>query len=127
MTVEVHIKSEYAVLLSHRIVHSVEMVKYIVNHLNGYLRVRCVLTNDDFLEVALHLCSQAGQVVTDSYRYQWMDSTHTTLRRRWDNAPHYPDLQGFPHHCHVEHEDNVESASLMDITHLLNFITDNIT
>ncbi|MCX6043586.1 MAG: hypothetical protein NT075_00625 [Chloroflexi bacterium] len=62
MTVETRIKSEYAVLLSHPIVQSVELVKYIVNHLNGYLRVRCLLTNDDFLEVALHLCCKPDKL-----------------------------------------------------------------
>ena len=127
MTIEARINVEYAVLLSHPIVHSAELVKYIVNHLNGYLRVRCVLTNQDFLEIAFHLRLQDGQVVNDSYRYQWIDSTHTILRHRWDNAPHYPQLLDFPHHCHVEHEDHVEPALLMDITHLLNFITENIT
>jgi len=28
---------------------------------------------------------------------------------RWDNAPHFPDLQNFPHHLHEEDKDVAES------------------
>lgn len=44
------------------------------------------------------------QVTT--YKYHWQDKRHCLIKR-WDNAPHFPDLEGFPHHIHVEQEDNV--------------------
>jgi hypothetical protein len=87
------------------------------------MRVRCVLVNGDFLEIALHVSTDNGAtVVIDDYRYQWMDSTRTLLRRRWDNAPHFPDIAGAPHHCHVGSEKAVEPSQSMDLTRLLDFI-----
>jgi hypothetical protein len=44
MSLEAMLESEYAVLLSHPVVRSVEMMRYSVNRLDGYLRVRCRLT-----------------------------------------------------------------------------------
>ena len=86
MTIQARIDAEYAVLLSHPIVCTTEVVRQEVNRLDGYLRVRCGLANEDFLEVALHVSLQDGQAIIDSYRYQWMNGDRTSLRRRWDNT-----------------------------------------
>ena len=126
MSVEALLESEYAVLLSHPVVRSVEVVRYSVNRLDGYLRVRCRLTNGDYLEIALHVNVSKQGVATDDYRYQWMDSDQKLLRRRWDNTPHFPGLSGFPHHCHVGAEGIVEPNLPMNLTHLLDHITDLI-
>jgi hypothetical protein len=37
-----------------------------------------------------------------SYRYQYVRAGEEVLR--YDNAPHHPDLPGFPHHKHVGKE-----------------------
>jgi hypothetical protein len=55
MSVQALLEHEYAVLLSHPLVRSVQVVRYIANRLDGYMRVRCVLVNGDFLEIALHV------------------------------------------------------------------------
>ena len=34
-----------------------------------------------------------------TYSYHWTDA-HGDFICRWDNAPHYPNLPGFPHHLH---------------------------
>lgn len=34
------------------------------------------------------------------YRYH-LQSLDGSFVRRWDNAPHYPDLATFPDHCHL--------------------------
>jgi hypothetical protein len=123
--IQSRIDAEYAVLLSHPIVHTTELIRREVNRLDGYLRVRCVLTNNDFLEVAIHLTMHAGRTIIDGYRYQWMNGDRTSLRRRWDNTPHFPQLTNFPHHCHVGQEDRVEPAELMDVNALLDYIARN--
>lgn len=122
MSVEALLESEYAVLLSHPVVRSVERMRYSVNRLDGYLRVRCRLTNSDYLEVALHVnVSEQGPAI-DDYRYHWMDSDQKLLRRRWDNPPHFLGLSGFPHHCHIGGEDKVEPSLPMNLSHLLDYI-----
>ena len=55
MSVEAYLESEYAVLLSHSAIGSVELVRHSSNRLDGYLRARCTLTNGDYLEIALHI------------------------------------------------------------------------
>jgi hypothetical protein len=122
MSVEALLESEYAILLSHPVVRFVEVVRYSVNRLDGYLRARCRLTNGDYLEIALHVNVSKQGVAVDDYRYQWMDFDQTLLRRRWDNTPHFPGLSGFPHHCHVGAEDVVEPSSPLSLAQLLDRI-----
>ena len=45
------------------------------------------------------------------YSYYWLD-TEDRLKVRWDNALHYPQLETFPHHKHIDGQENrVPSAS----------------
>jgi hypothetical protein len=34
------------------------------------------------------------------YSFHWQDA-EGNLKRRWDNAPHYPNLPNAPHHIHA--------------------------
>lgn len=72
-----------------------------------------------FLEVSEFFEIVNSQAQTLEYRHHWMDSTRQHLIRRWDNAPHYPALSGFPHHVHVESESRVEPGSVLSITALI--------
>lgn len=88
----------------------------------GYLRARLELVNTDFLEEAEYFVVEAGRCVTRRYRYQWMDASQDTLRRRWDNVGHFPDLPNFPHHVHVEDAARVEPGISMSIIELIDVI-----
>jgi hypothetical protein len=119
LSVQALIEHEYAVLLSHPAVQSIELVRYTFNRLDGYLRARCTLSNGDFLEVALHVTAGEGaSFIIDDYRYQWMDASRVVLHRRWDNTPHFRTLPGAPFHCHIG-EQAIEPTPPMDVTHLL--------
>lgn len=48
-----------------------------------------------------------------------MDAPKTHLRRRWDGTPHHPELSGYPHHSHVEREDNVVPSKPMTMLQFL--------
>ncbi|WP_293130412.1 DUF6516 family protein [Microcoleus sp. bin38.metabat.b11b12b14.051] len=63
-----------------------------------------------------------NRCITESYRYQWMDETQQTLRKRWDNVEHFPNLPNFPHHVHIGEESNVEPSCLMNILELIDLI-----
>lgn len=41
---------------------------------------------------------QGGMAMT-MYRHHWQDSSGRVIKR-WDNAPHHPELDTFPHHLH---------------------------
>lgn len=88
----------------------------------GYLRVRAELVNDDFLELAEYFVVHRDAVEAKRYRYQWMDSTQQILRKRWDNAPHHPELPNFPHHIHDGDEANAAPGVSLLIVDLIGFL-----
>jgi hypothetical protein len=51
-----------------------------------------------------------------------MDESQQTLRRRWDNVEHFPNLPNFPYHVHIIEESNVEPSSLINILELIDLI-----
>ena len=85
----------------------------------GYFRARLTLSNGDFLEVSEYVIIQQGKCVTLEYRYQWMDASQQHLRKRWDNAKHFPKLPNFPHHIHDGSETHVISGKALSILELL--------
>ena len=89
---------------------------------DGYLRIRATLNNGDFLEMAEYFLVLEDEIITEDYRYQWMNNTQTVLRRRWDNTPHHPELDGFPHHCHIVREDSVVPGEPLSILELLELL-----
>jgi hypothetical protein len=85
----------------------------------GYLQARLTLTNGDFLEVAEYFIMTNNICKTVRYRYQWMDQSQKVFRRRWDNVPHFPKLPNFPHHIHIDSEENVYPSECLNILQLL--------
>ena len=65
-----------------------------------------------------------GKLITDCYRYQWMDKFQRDLRKRWDNVPHFPNLPNFPHHIHVKAEENVQASNVLSIMQVLDLVED---
>jgi hypothetical protein len=78
----------------------------------GYFRARLTLSNGDFLEVVEYFVIEDDRNVTQRYRHQWMTADHQTLRQRWDNVEHFPDLQNFPHHIHVGNKSPISGQSM---------------
>jgi hypothetical protein len=54
-----------------------------------------------------------------SYHYQSVD---VALIFRYDDTPHFPKLNGFPHHKHVGREDRAISVSAPDLSAVLDEI-----
>ena len=111
-----------AKLLASLAINSVAIVKERALLESGYFRDRLTLKNGDFLEVVEFFTVVDNRCITESYRYQWMDETQQTLRKRWDNVEHFPNLSNFPHHVHIGEESNVEPSCLMNILELIDLI-----
>jgi Family of unknown function (DUF6516) len=71
-----------------------------------------------FVEAAEYFERGPTELKTVDYRYHWADAQQR-LRRRWDNAPHHPELPGFPHHIHDGSEDNVRDGRPLSLLDLL--------
>ena len=104
------------------IIHGIEIVDERILLNNGYFRVRLILINGDFLELAEAFTLESNQLSTLNYRYQWMDSAKKVLRKRWDSVKHFPDLPNFPHHVHIGSEINVQPGQSRNILEFIDFI-----
>lgn len=109
-------------LVSSPIVVEYRLIRSWANTDDGYVRVRATLSNGDFLEAAEYFIVQEEQIAIVDYRHQWMDATRTVLRRRWDNTPDHPELDSFPHHCHMDDESHVVPSEPVGLIQVLALI-----
>ena len=65
----------------------------------GLFRYRLVLRDGGELEMFERFQVVKGDVEVTKYSFHWQDAGGR-LRKRWDNAPHYPDIPTHPHHVH---------------------------
>jgi hypothetical protein len=66
----------------------------------GFMRVRAELTNGGLLEFSEFWNTEDNDETTlRKYTYHWQ-TAGGQLMRRWDNAPHHPELPHAPHHVH---------------------------
>ena len=69
-----------------------------VNRVN--LRIRVRFPSGYMLELNESVIGETGQLMHLGYRYHFQDKQNN-LVFRYDNTPHFPGLEGFPHHKHL--------------------------
>ena len=122
MTIVAYLEQVKAHLIASPIVTSMQVVKAREETMDGHLRIRLTLTDDSLLEFSEYLVRQPDETITVAvYSYHWADAERKLIRR-WDNAPHYPELPGAPHHIHDGAEANVMPGKPMDIYQILAII-----
>lgn len=72
----------------------------------GFIRARVKMADGDLLEIAVFFVLEASAITVENYKFHWQDP-QGRLIKRWDNAPHHPEVEGFPHHLHDGSEENV--------------------
>lgn len=105
-------------------VESFEIIKKKITGADGYIRLKAFLLNNDFLEISLYCQKRETSVEVIDYRYHWQDE-HGVLKGRWDNCPHYKEIETFPFHVHLDNQ-TVKPSEKIDIHKLLEIIGDNI-
>lgn len=113
-------------LVSSPAIAEYHIVRSWANTDDGYIRIRATLTNDDFLEAAEYFALDKDQIVTIDYHHQWMDGAKKVLRRRWDNTPHHPELETFPHHIHLGDEATVVPGHPTSLIEFLSVLEDEL-
>jgi hypothetical protein len=91
----------------------------------GFMRYRLTLSNGDLLELTERLEVQARGIVVTKYRHHWQDRAGRLIKR-WDNAPHHPDVSSFPHHLHDGAEEQVVAHAPVDALHILTLVIQSI-
>jgi len=85
-----------------------------VNRVN--LRVRVRFPSGYMLELNEAVIVEKGQLMHLGYRYHFQDKQNN-LVFRYDNTPHFPGLEGFPHHKHLS--DKVSGADEPSILNVI--------
>jgi len=76
---------------------------------DGKIRIRATLVDGGLLELFEYVVQVGEGLELRKYRFHWQNAGGKLLRR-WDNAPHYPDLPNAPHHVHLA-DGSVEPVS----------------
>ena len=71
------------------------------------LRIRVRFKTGDLFELNEAVIVEADQLERLNYRYHFQDKQNNLIFR-YDNTPHFPDLENFPHHKHLS--DNIISS-----------------
>jgi hypothetical protein len=71
-------------------------------------RYRILLSDGSFVEMTERVLEVHGTLEVTKYRHHWQDG-NGVLIKRWDNAPHHPAIETFPHHQHQGAEESVLS------------------
>lgn len=72
----------------------------------GFIRAQVKMADGDLLEIAVFFVLEASAITVENYKFHWQDP-QGRLIKRWDNAPHHPEVEGFTHHLHDGSEENV--------------------
>jgi hypothetical protein len=81
------------------------------------LQLSAVLLDGSRLELRDYLFADGSR----RYAYQWMKADGT-LRRRWDNAPHWPSVATAPHHMHLPGQEMPELSTVTNLEDLPRFV-----
>jgi hypothetical protein len=113
-------------LITEPVVISFEILRERKTVMDAHLRVRLELVDSSQLEFSEYVQhSPPEQIEVITYSYHWAKGDYTLIRR-WDNAPHYPDLPGFPHHIHDGATGSVLPGHPMSIFTVLDEIASQI-
>lgn len=68
-------------------------------------RYRLKMNDRSLLELTERLVEEKGTLSIKRYRHHWQNHAGQVIKR-WDNAPHHPEIDTFPHHLHNGSESN---------------------
>lgn len=71
-----------------------------LDHKRGTVEGTLYFADGSRLEFTERIVIERARPMKRSYRYQYVRGQKAAFR--YDNAPHHPQLSGFPHHKHVE-------------------------
>jgi len=89
-------------LVVNHVVSSFKMLKREVGEDDGYIRVKCNLSNGDILEFAEYIRVIKNMIRHETYSFHWR-SADGKLVKRWDNVKHHKDVGTYPYLNAFEH------------------------
>jgi len=89
-------------LIQSPVITSYQIVSREIALVDGKLRIKMALSDGGLSEFVKYVTESEGEIQLSKYSFHWQNA-QGKLKRRWDNAPHHPELPNAPHHVH--HED----------------------
>jgi hypothetical protein len=127
--IEAYLQGIDALLSASPLVRDVEIVRRAIRDTEFekvlHYRYRVLLANGDFVEMTERVLAAQGRLEVTKYRHHWLDR-QSRLLKRWDNAPHYPAIDTFPHHLHDGTEDNVVPHPAITGLEVLQYILETV-
>ncbi len=113
---ETYIQNMMQDLSVSRAVSSFRVLRTEVGDEDGYVSIKCKLSNGDVLEFAQYVIIRNRKINVETYSFHWQ-TADGKLKKRWDNVPHHKDVDTFPNHLHLP--DNVVGSSPMSLKKIL--------
>ncbi len=85
-----------------------------------YLKGHIIIIDSSILELSLFAVKSRNTVSVDKYRLHYMTAKGKMLFR-YDNAPHHPEMDSYPHHKHTP--DKVIPSKMPSLKNILNEIS----
>jgi hypothetical protein len=127
--IEAYLQEIDALLSASLLVRDVEIMRRAIRDTEFekvlHYRYRVRLANGDFIEMTERVLEAQGRLEVTKYRHHWQDR-HSRLLKRWDNAPHYPTIDTFPHHLHDGAEDSVIPHPAITGLEVLQYILETV-
>ncbi len=105
---------EIELFKSFSIVSSCEILDFKQGNQFYYLKVSVKLFDRSTLKVRMYVSEQDY-----NYSYHWQNEKEELIVR-WDNSPHHPELETFPHHKHLNND--VENSLEISLEEVLLYI-----
>jgi hypothetical protein len=122
MTIEAYLAAIQERFVSDPIVTRFHVIRERSTLVDGHIRARIELADGSQLEFSEYMQrSPAGEIAVITYSYHWAEADEQLITR-WDNAPHFPHLPGFPDHIHDGATGEVTSGQPMSIFAVLDEI-----
>ena len=126
MTVEAYLADIKERFVSDPIVVQFHVIRERSTLVDGHIRARLELSDSSQLEFSEYMQrSSVGEIAVITYSYHWANADNELIKR-WDNAPHFPDLLGFPDHIHDGATGEVTRGQPMSIFTVLDEIAGSL-
>ena len=91
-------------------------------------RIRVSMADGGVLEIRKRvvISKRDGERESTTYSLHWQNNKGALIMR-WDNATHFPDMDGFPHHIHIGENNTVVSGRPINTLEILAIIDMTLT
>ncbi|MBL7203219.1 MAG: hypothetical protein ISS63_02645 [Desulfobacteraceae bacterium] len=91
-------------------------------------RIRVSMAGGGILEIRerVVVSKRDGEKETTTYSFHWQNQKGKLIKR-WDNAPHFPDIDGFPCHIHIGENNTVVPGRPINALEMLAMIDMELT